>query len=291
MTVKIVVPASSANLGPGFDSLGLAVDRYLTLEILAQNTASWQVEHELGSQVPSDEQNLIVQAALALDPDLSPLHFKVISEIPLARGLGSSSAAIVAGIKLAQHFSAKTFTDQELLEVATKIEGHPDNVAPALFGNLTISLLLNGQPKTLTATFPEIGLLAYIPDFELATKDSRSVLPAELPYKAAVRAGGVGNALVATLLTKDLDLIAELIELDGYHEPYRQKLVPHLATLRQIGHEVGAKGTYLSGAGPTVMTLLAPAKMPNFIAKAQAKGLTGEFVSLQVDQLGARVIG
>lgn len=291
MTVKIVVPASSANLGPGFDSLGLAVDRYLTLEILAQNTASWQVEHELGSQVPSDEQNLIVQAALALDPDLSPLHFKVISEIPLARGLGSSSAAIVAGIKLAQHFSAKTFTDQELLEVATKIEGHPDNVAPALFGNLTISLLLNGQPKTLIATFPEIGLLAYIPDFELATKDSRSVLPAELPYKATVRAGGVGNALVAALLTKDLDLIAELIELDGYHEPYRQKLVPHLATLRQIGHEVGAKGTYLSGAGPTVMTLLAPAKMPDFIAKAQAKGLTGKFVSLQVDQLGARVIG
>lgn len=291
MTVKIIVPASSANLGPGFDSLGLALDRYLTLEILEKKANDWQVEHELGSQVPSDEQNLIVQAALALDPDLSPLHFKVISEIPLARGLGSSSAAIVAGIKLAQHFSAKTFTDQELLEVATKIEGHPDNVAPALFGNLTISLLLNGQPKTLTATFPEIGLLAYIPDFELATKDSRSVLPAELPYKVAVRAGSVGNALVAALLTKDLDLIAELIELDGYHEPYRQKLVPHLATLRQIGHEVGAKGTYLSGAGPTVMTLLAPAKMPDFIAKAQAKGLTGEFVSLQVDQLGARVIG
>ena len=257
---KIIVPASSANLGPGFDSLGLAVDRYLTLEVL-EKMPNWQIEHDLGPEVSHDETNLVIKSALTLDKDLTPHRIKMNSEIPLARGLGSSSAAIVAGLKLAQVLSAKQFSDQELLEVATKLEGHPDNVAPALFGGLTISLMVNERPQTIKATFPEIGLLAYIPDFELETRVSRSVLPERLEYATAVRAGSVGNALVAALLTDDLELVAELIEQDGYHEPYREKLVPHLKILRELGHKVGAKGTYLSGAGPTVMTLIAPEKL------------------------------
>ena len=283
---KIIVPASSANLGPGFDSLGLAVDRYLTLEVL-EKTPNWQIEHDLGPEVSHDETNLVIKAALT-DKDLTPHRIKMNSEIPLARGLGSSSAAIVAGLKLAQVLSAKQFSDQELLEVATKLEGHPDNVAPALFGGLTISLMVNERPQTIKAAFPAIGLLAYIPDFELETKVSRSVLPERLEYATAVRAGSVGNALVAALLTDDLELVAELIEQDGYHEPYREKLVPHLKVLRELGHKVGAKGTYLSGAGPTVMTLIAPEKMELFIKEAREHGLTGEFAQLAVDQKGAR---
>ncbi|MEY8583911.1 homoserine kinase [Ligilactobacillus animalis] len=284
---KIIVPASSANLGPGFDSLGLAVDRYLTLEVL-EKTPNWQIEHDLGPEVSHDETNLVIKSALTLDKDLTPHRIKMNSEIPLARGLGSSSAAIVAGLKLAQVLSAKQFSDQELLEVATKLEGHPDNVAPALFGGLTISLMVNERPQTIKAAFPKIGLLAYIPDFELETKVSRSVLPERLEYATAVRAGSVGNALVAALLTDDLELVAELIEQDGYHEPYREKLVPHLKILRELGHKVGAKGTYLSGAGPTVMTLIAPEKMAPFIEVAREHGLTGEFAQLAVDQKGAR---
>lgn len=284
---KIIVPASSANLGPGFDSLGLAVDRYLTLEVL-EKMPNWQIEHDLGPEVSHDETNLVIKSALTLDKDLTPHRIKMNSEIPLARGLGSSSAAIVAGLKLAQVLSAKQFSDQELLEVATKLEGHPDNVAPALFGGLTISLMVNERPQTIKATFPEIGLLAYIPDFELETKVSRSVLPERLEYATAVRAGSVGNALVAALLTDDLELVAELIEQDGYHEPYREKLVPHLKILRELGHKVGAKGTYLSGAGPTIMTLIAPEKMASFIKAAREHGLTGEFTQSAVDQKGAR---
>ncbi|WP_418526286.1 homoserine kinase [Ligilactobacillus animalis] len=284
---KIIVPASSANLGPGFDSLGLAVDRYLTLEVL-EKMPNWQIEHDLGPEVSHDETNLVIKSALTLDKDLTPHRIKMNSEIPLARGLGSSSAAIVAGLKLAQVLSAKQFSDQELLEVATELEGHPDNVAPALFGGLTISLMVNERPQTIKATFPEIGLLAYIPDFELETKVSRSVLPERLEYATAVRAGSVGNALVAALLTDDLELVAELIEQDGYHEPYREKLVPHLKILRELGHKVEAKGTYLSGAGPTVMTLIAPEKMASFIKAAREHGLTGEFTQLAVDQKGAR---
>ncbi len=275
---KIIVPASSANLGPGFDSLGLAVDRYLTLEVL-EETANWQIEHDLGPEVSHDETNLVITSALTLDQALTPHRLKMSSKIPLARGLGSSSAAIVAGLKLAQVLSTKQFSDQELLEVATKIEGHPDNVAPALFGGLTLSLMVNAHPQTIKASFPEIGLLAYIPDFELETKVSRSVLPKQLEYATAV---------VAALLTNDLELVAELIEQDSYHEPYREKLVPHLKVLRELGHKIGAKGTYLSGAGPTVMTLLAPEKIELFIKEARKNGLTGEFAQLAVDQKGAR---
>lgn len=286
---KIIVPASSANLGPGFDSLGLAVERYLTLEVL-EKAPNWQIEHDLGQEVAHDETNLVIRSALMLDDKIAPHKLKMTSEIPLARGLGSSSAAIVAGLKLAQVLSQKTFTDQELLEVATKIEGHPDNVAPALFGGLTISLMLNGRPQTLKASFPEIGLLAYIPDFELETKVSRSILPEQLEYATAVRAGSVGNALVAALLNHELELVAELIEQDGYHEPYREKLVPHLQVLRNLGHDLGAKGTYLSGAGPTVMTLIAPKDVAPFVKAARAQGLTGEFAQLAVDQKGARIV-
>lgn len=289
MSVKIVVPASSANLGPGFDSLGLAVDRYLTLEVLDDEASKWRIEHDFGHKIPHDERNLIIKAALALEPKLSPKRLKVTSQIPLARGLGSSSSAIVAGLKLAQYFAQTAYTTEDLLQVATDLEGHPDNVAPALLGGLTVSVMLNGRPKSICASFPAEGLLAYIPDFELATKESRRVLPTELSYKTAVRAGSLGNALVAALLTNDLALVKELLEQDLYHEPYRQKLVPHLQLLRKLAHEVNADGTYLSGAGPTVMTLIGPAKMETLIKKARKQGLTGKFIKLEVDTLGARV--
>lgn len=289
MSVRIVVPASSANLGPGFDSLGLAVDRYLTLEVLDDEASQWWIEHSFGPKIPHDERNLIIKAALALEPKLSPKRLKVTSQIPLARGLGSSSSAIVAGLKLAQYFARTAYTTEDLLQVATKLEGHPDNVAPALLGGLTVSVMLNGRPHSICTAFPAEGLLAYIPDFELATKESRQVLPTELSYKTAVRAGSLGNALVAALLTNDLGLVKELLEQDLYHEPYRQKLVPHLQLLRKLAHEVNADGTYLSGAGPTVMMLIGPAKMETLIKKARKQGLTGKFIKLEVDTLGARV--
>ena len=110
MSVRIVVPASSANLGPGFDSLGLAVDRYLTLEVLDDEASQWWIEHNFGPKIPHDERNLIIKAALALEPKLSPKRLKVTSQIPLSRGLGSSSSAIVAGLKLAQYFARTAYT-------------------------------------------------------------------------------------------------------------------------------------------------------------------------------------
>lgn len=145
MSVKIIVPATSANIGPGFDSLGLAVTSYLTVTVTEENVDAWYVDHNLGEKIPHDEENLIVKTALELVPDLQPLAIKVESDIPLTRGLGSSSSAIVAGLMLANHFGNLNLSKQELVQIATEIEGHPDNVAPAILGDFVIATYLDGE--------------------------------------------------------------------------------------------------------------------------------------------------
>lgn len=133
MTLTISVPATSANLGPGFDSVGLAVNLYLTIDVL-EAASQWHIQHDLGSEVPSDERNLLLETALQVCPDLQPHKIKMTSEIPLARGLGSSSSVIVAGIELANQLGQLNLSAADKLAIATNIEGHPDNVAPAILG-------------------------------------------------------------------------------------------------------------------------------------------------------------
>ena len=136
--MRITVPATSANVGPGFDSVGIAVSKYLTIDVL-EAQENWWIEHDLGEEIPSNEENLLLQTALQVASDLPPHRLKMTSEVPLARGLGSSSSVIVAGIELANQLGKLTLSDEDKLEIATKIEGHPDNVAPAIFGNLVVA--------------------------------------------------------------------------------------------------------------------------------------------------------
>ena len=195
MSVKIIVPATSANIGPGFDSLGLAVTSYLTVTVVEENVDAWYVDHNLGEKIPHDEENLIVKTALELVSDLQPLAVKVESDIPLTRGLGSSSSAIVAGLMLANYFGNLNLSKQELVQRATEIEGHPDNVAPAILGDFVVATYLDGEIMYEKINFPDVSLLAYIPDYWLATKKSRGVLPVNLDFKDAVRANAISNAL------------------------------------------------------------------------------------------------
>ena len=130
--MKIIVPATSANIGPGFDSVGVAVSKYLTIEVLEERD-EWLIEHDLNPRIPKDKRNLLIKVALQLAPNLQPYRLKMTSDIPLARGLGSSSSVIVAGIELANQLGKLDLTDDEKLDWANKIEGHPDNVAPAIF--------------------------------------------------------------------------------------------------------------------------------------------------------------
>ena len=177
--MKIIVPATSANVGPGFDSVGVAVTKYLEIQV-CEEREEWMIEHQLGKWIPRDERNLLLKIALQIVPDLQPRRLKMISDIPLARGLGSSSSVIVAGIELANQLGNLKLSDHDKLQLATKIEGHPDNVAPAIYGNLVIASSVEGQVSAVVVPFPECAFLAYIPNYELRTRDSRGVLPKKL---------------------------------------------------------------------------------------------------------------
>ena len=286
--MKIIVPATSANVGPGFDSVGVAVTKYLEIQV-CEEREEWMIEHQLGKWIPRDERNLLLKIALQIDPDLQPRRLRMVSDIPLARGLGSSSSVIVAGIELANQLGNLKLTDHDKLQLATKIEGHPDNVAPAIYGNLVIASSVEGQVSAVVAPFPECAFLAYIPNYELRTRDSRGVLPKKLSYKEAVAASSIANVAIAALLTGDMVKAGQAIESDLFHERYRQELVREFATIKKVAKRNGAYATYLSGAGPTVMVLADPDKMPKIKAELEKQPFKGKLHDLQVDTQGVRV--
>ena len=286
--MKIIVPATSANVGPGFDSVGVAVTKYLEIQV-CEEREEWMIEHQLGKWIPRDERNLLLKIALQIVPNLQPRRLKMVSDIPLARGLGSSSSVIVAGIELANQLGNLKLSKHEKLQLATKIEGHPDNVAHAIYGNLVIASSVEGQVSAVVAPFPECAFLAYIPNYELRTRDSRGVLPKKLSYKEAVAASSIANVAIAALLTGDMVRAGQAIESDLFHERYRQELVREFATIKKVAKRNGAYATYLSGAGPTVMVLAEPDKMPKIKAELEKQPFKGKLHDLQVDTQGVRV--
>ena len=286
--MRITVPATSANVGPGFDSVGIAVTRYLTIDVL-EAQENWWIEHDLGEEIPSNEENLLLQTALQVAPDMAPHRLKMTSEVPLARGLGSSSSVIVAGIELANQLGKLSLSDEDKLEIATKIEGHPDNVAPAIFGNLVVASYVDQQTNHLVLPFPECALVAFVPNYELKTSDSRNVLPSEWTYKEAVAASSIANVAIAALAKGDLRVAGKAIEADRFHERYRQQLVTEFPQVKEVAHQHDAYATYLSGAGPTIMTLLPVEHAEAFAKDLESKGLNGQVFSLKIDTTGVKV--
>ena len=286
--MRITVPATSANVGPGFDSVGIAVSKYLTIDVL-EAQENWWIEHDLGEEIPSDEENLLLQTALQVASDLPPHRLKMTSEVPLARGLGSSSSVIVAGIELANQLGNLCLSDEDKLEIATKIEGHPDNVAPAIFGNLVVASYVDQQTNHLVLPFPECALVAFVPNYELKTSDSRNVLPSEWSYKEAVAASSIANVAIAALAKGDLRVAGKAIEGDRFHERYRQQLVAEFPQVKELAHQHEAYATYLSGAGPTIMTLLPGEHAEAFANDLESKALNGQVFSLKIDTTGVKV--
>ena len=229
--MKIIVPATSANIGPGFDSVGVALSKYLAVEVL-EHTNEWIVEHQL-EHVPSDQNNLLIRTALTVAKHIQPHRLKMESDIPLARGLGSSSSVIVAGIELANQLGKLNLSQDEKLQLATKIEGHPDNVAPAIYGNLVISSYVNKNVQAVVTDFPPTSFVAFIPNYPLRTSESRGVLPTQMGYKKAVAASSIANVAIASLMSGDIEKAGQLIQLDMFHEPYRQLLVKEFCPIKQ----------------------------------------------------------
>lgn len=255
---QIKVPASSANLGPGFDSLGLAVNRFLTLQVEKSNEWEFIPQSEEIADTPSGKENFIYQIAAGIADKYScvlpPCKIFVHSDIPLARGLGSSAAAIIAAIELVNELCGLQLTHQQKLNLACEFEGHPDNVGASLFGGLVIGSHRGSEDTDLIHVKDlSFDMVVVIPTYELKTKDARNVLPTELSYQEAVKASSISNVMVAALLTKNLELMGKMMELDLFHQQYRAKLIPEFDSIRRVAKRAGAFGVTISGAGPTVI--------------------------------------
>ncbi|WP_042220581.1 homoserine kinase [Oceanobacillus manasiensis] len=254
---QISVPASSANLGPAFDSAGIALNLYLILEVEEQR--NWEFIHasDLLPTITTYEEHYIYQIAKQTADRfgvvLSPCRVTVTSEIPLARGLGSSAAAVIAGIELANQLCDLKLTNADILKFGTELEGHPDNIAASLLGGLIISTLQE-DVHYVQLPLSELEAVLSIPPFELMTEDARNVLPATFTRNQASMASSLSNVLIAALATGDFTVAGEMMEKDLFHEPYRAGLLPHYKQIKQEAKLAGSYGTVISGAGPTMIS-------------------------------------
>ncbi len=244
------VPASSANLGPGYDVMAAAVAMHLELEIEEAGEFSFDPG---GLDVPSARDNLIVRAFESLHT-ADGIAFRLREGFPLARGLGSSAAAIVAGLYAADHLFELALTREEMLARATEIEGHPDNVAAAIYGGFVICGEGGGGAPAAARFDPPDGLegIAVIPEEEVSTELARRAIPAEVPLADAVANVSAASRLVLGLRSADLDLVAGGLA-DRIHQPRRRELYPRSMELVDDARELGALGATISGAGPTVL--------------------------------------
>ncbi len=252
MTVRrrlVKVPASSANLGPGYDVLAAALAMHLELEV--EEAGAFSVDAE-GLDVPRDRSNLCVRAFESLRP-ADGIAFRIKSEIPLAAGLGSSAAAIVAGLLAADHLYELAQEPEDILARAAEIEGHPDNVAAALFGGFVVCA---SQDGTLTSTRldPPQGVEAVvvIPGEQVPTEDAREAISDQVPMADAVANISAASELVLGIQRSDLTLIGRGLS-DRLHQPQRAHLYPRSMEIVEEAPRMGAIGATISGAGPTVL--------------------------------------
>jgi homoserine kinase len=261
--VRVRVPASCGNLGPGFDSFGLALALYDDLTVRATGTGLLvDVEGEGAEDLPRDEDHLVVKAMRATFDRLGGqppgLHLRCRNAIPQARGLGSSAAAIVAGIAAARALrvdGARRIGGPDLLALATRLEGHPDNVAACLSGGFTVAWTEPSGPRSIRLqVHPDVRALAYVPPARMSTEGARGLIPAEVPHSEAA-ANAARAALLTVAITNRPELLADGTR-DWLHQQYRKPAMP--ATLALVGRLRGSgAAAVVSGAGPAVLALTA----------------------------------
>lgn len=289
----IKVPASTANLGPGFDSMGLALNLYLTLEVEKSDRWEFCSSNQELKNLTNGEQHFIAQVALGVAKKygkvLSPFRVKLESEIPLARGLGSSASAIVAGIELANLGARLGLTKEDKLLLATELEGHPDNVGASIYGGLVVGCYQQNEVDMLSFTDLPFETVVAIPKEILLTKDSRDVLPKSFSRSEAIQASSTANLLVAALLSGNWELAGKMMERDRFHQPYRRPLIPFYQDVEQAAKKNGAFGAALSGAGPTIICFAEKGKGKK-LAQALQQAFSEMTVKLlQVDYSGSMV--
>ena len=293
---RVRVPATTANLGPGFDCFGLALRRYLTLDVERLDAPG--VEITLSGQgadsLPRDENNLVYRSFLwggaGKTQSLPGVRMHVNNEIPLARGQGSSAAATVAGLA-AQHLLRTGVIDTDaLINLGTAMEGHPDNVAPAIMGGLVLSRQESDGTFAVRPipTANELQFILAVPDFTLNTSDARKVLPFDVQHADAVFNVRAAAWMAASWVAGDWESVGEAMD-DRLHQPYRARLIPGFHEVCHAAREAGGLGACLSGAGPTIIaiTLADPESIGQAMRDAWLRhGITSEYVVTTVDTEG-----
>ena len=270
MKIKVSVPATSANIGSGFDALGLAVTLYNTVTF--EESDHLDISAADGTRIPRGETNLVYRSAKGLfdkvGKTMPPLKLVQTNAIPMARGLGSSSACIIAGLLGANRMLGDVLNTQELLTLATSIEGHPDNVAPAMLGGFVTSVYDEGQVYSVKKNIDEqLAFAAFVPDFRLLTSKARAALPDMVSHKDAVY--NLSRAALATAAFCDGDYsLLGVATKDSLHQKYRLPLIDGGDEMFELAQDLGALAVYISGAGPTIMAVV-PRDDQEFFARAQ----------------------
>ena len=256
--IRIDVPATSANLGSGFDSLGIALTMHN--KVWMEEWDEIDIKSVDDTVIPIDESNLIYWAAHHLysqcGKKLPGLKIRQENNIPMARGLGSSSACIVAGILGANRLLGSPFTQSELINLAAKIEGHPDNTSPAISGGLVASAIEGERVYSVSVPVSEkIAFAVMIPPFELKTEKARKVLPDLYSRQDAVYNLSRSGLMTASLFSGNLENLRVAVQ-DKIHQPYRSGLIENYDNVFRMSYELGSLGTYVSGAGPTIISMV-----------------------------------
>jgi len=298
--LEIRVPASSANVGSGFDSLGFAINLYniFKIEKTKKGIETKIIDQTSGkSLILPPEDNLFYQALkriyTAAGRNIVGLSLTEIIDIPFARGLGSSASAVIAGLVAGNYLLEKPFSEKEIIEFAIEIEWHPDNVLPAYKGGFIISVISDeGIIYKKVALDEEIKFLFIIPDFKMKTEEVRKVLPASIPLQDTVFNLGRTALLTASLMEKDLDMLKIALE-DRLHQDYRSKLIPGFYNIIETAYHHGAYGVCLSGSGPTIMAVVD--KNEEMIGKAAVNefkrhDISSTFIVKTVDNYGCKII-
>ncbi|OPA80361.1 homoserine kinase [Paenibacillus selenitireducens] len=258
--VIVKVPASTANLGPGFDTLGMALELYAYIEMSRAEVTQIELYGNEMQGIPTDKRNLIYKVAQIVFDDagvsVPELHISMYSDIPLTRGLGSSASAIVGGMVAANALIGNILSKERIFTLATELERHPDNVGASLYGGIIVATW-DGETARHIRLEPHADLttLVAIPEFQLATEKARHVLPASITMGDAVFNVSHSSLLVAAFASGEFEMIRHTMK-DRMHQPYRASLIPGMTEILEKATDNGALGVALSGAGPTLIALV-----------------------------------
>jgi homoserine kinase len=301
MTRSIQVPASTTNLGAGFDVLGLALQLYLRIELEPGSAASPEliVTGEGAADLPVNEENLIWRVIRRVfegeNVPVAKARLKITNQIPLARGLGSSAAAIVAGISCFESLTGQNLSDEEFFRYAFEFEEHPDNLTAARYGGFTVCAVdENGKVAFFrSAITPRLKILLTVPEFHLATEKARSVIPRTLDLRDAIFNLQRSSLAVAALLTSEFHLLREALR-DRIHQPFRAPLIPGFQEILKLNQEnlPGLIGVCLSGGGPSVLALAEDnldVIYQRITAIFHQHGINSRSFELQVDNQGRTI--